>query len=48
MTKNCTQSVAHRSLKLLSRLVLSTRQADSANNSFSAELKKEVLETLAS
>ncbi len=44
MTKNCTQSLAHESLKLLSRLVLPTRQADSANNAFSAELKKEVLE----
>ena len=44
MIKICTQSLAHQSLKLLSRLVLSPRQTDSPDNTFTAELKKEVVE----
>ncbi len=43
MTKNCTQSLADQSLKLLSRLVLSSRQADSPNNAFAADLQEDVL-----
>jgi hypothetical protein len=43
MTQNCTPSLAHHSLNLLSRLVLLPRQSGNGNNAFSAELKKEVL-----
>ncbi|HMG85037.1 MAG TPA: hypothetical protein VK574_04810 [Terracidiphilus sp.] len=43
MTKNCTQSLADKSLKLLSRLLLSAKQSDVADNPFSAELKNEVV-----
>jgi hypothetical protein len=43
MTKNCTESLAQQSLKLLSRLVLPPEHKGSAGNAFSEELKKEVL-----
>src|SRR5580658_2598850 len=43
MTQNSRQPLAHRSVKLLSRLVLPPGRADSASIAFSAELKKDVL-----
>jgi hypothetical protein len=43
MTQNCTQSLAHRSLDLLSRLVLSPRQAESKDSALSAGLEKDIL-----
>src|SRR5579863_6751923 len=42
-TKNCTQTLAHQSLKLLSRLLLPPRQAERADKTFTAELTKEVV-----
>jgi hypothetical protein len=43
MTKNCTQSLAHQSLRLLSSLVLSPRLTGGRDSSLIADLKKEVV-----